>query len=82
LQLRDCDDEATYKEILLSDDVFNVLDKVGYRGVASRETLASRDAIVRYTVLNIKYEKLAVIGWYISRVKFFIYDWKLTKPKM
>jgi hypothetical protein len=31
----------------MSDEVFDILEKVGYRGVPSRETLASRDAIVR-----------------------------------
>jgi hypothetical protein len=53
LQLCHCEDEATDKDILLSDDVFNILEKVGYKEVTSRETLASRDAIVRYAKYKI-----------------------------
>ena len=43
----ECNDNGAFKSTIMSDEVFDILEKVGYRGVPSRETLASRDAIVR-----------------------------------
>ncbi len=31
----------------MSEAVFDVLEKIGYRGIVTRETLSSRDDIIR-----------------------------------
>ena len=42
------DTDSDLQSKLMEDDVFAVLDQVGYRGIPNRETLRSKDKIVRY----------------------------------
>jgi hypothetical protein len=45
--LKGCEDDDGFREALLSEAVFDVLDMIGYRGIVTRETLSSRDDIIR-----------------------------------
>ena len=38
--------------MLCEDDTMDVLQSIGYRGVPSKETLRSRDEIIRYVLQN------------------------------
>ena len=42
------DTDADLQSKLMEDNVLAVFDEVGYRGIPSRETLESKDKIVRY----------------------------------
>lgn len=50
IQLKDCADDDAFRAALMTDKVFEILDKIGYRGVPMQETLSSRDTIIRYFI--------------------------------
>ena len=58
-------------ETLLSDAVFDVLEKIGYRGIVTRETLSSRNDIIRYG--NAKFVDDYVIKFYDDYVMKYYY---------
>lgn len=54
------DTDADLQSKLMEDNVFAVLDEVGYRGIPSRETLESKDKIVRYYYIYIPFSILYI----------------------
>ena len=48
IQLKSFDDDDSFQSVLMIDNVFEILGKVGYRGVSTQEKLSSRDSIIRY----------------------------------
>ncbi|XP_046848050.1 uncharacterized protein LOC124441628 [Xenia sp. Carnegie-2017] len=46
-----CESDEELRTLLCSDDMMNILQSIGYRGVPSKEKLASRDNIIRSIVI-------------------------------
>ena len=49
-QLKSCREDGELRTLLCQDDTMDVLQSIGYRGVPSKETLRSRDDIIRYVL--------------------------------
>ena len=45
--VRSCTTDEELRQVLMKDDILNILSFLGYRGVPSKETLSSKEAILR-----------------------------------
>ena len=45
--MRSCSTDEELKQVLMKDNILDILSFVGYRGVPTKETLSSKEAILR-----------------------------------
>ncbi len=49
-----CESNEQLTSLLNDDQMLNVLMSIGYRGIPSKETLQTRNKIIRYAVKNVQ----------------------------
>ena len=52
-QIENVTSDSEFQSVLMEDDVLIVLGSIGYRGIPSRDTLSSKDKLIRYGFLVI-----------------------------